>query len=191
MLLPRDQRAVKTAADTMRPNPAIDTVKTITELGVGEALVSFLDDRGTPAMVERAWVLPPASRIGPATDAERAAVIAGSVLAGHYEHAVDRESAYETLKARAERRSAPAGDSAPAPSAPRTPSGPFAQPAPSPAPKTGGMLNDLLFGTTGPRGGHHEGILGSAARSAARSVGSGMGRQILRGVLGSIFGGRR
>ena len=99
---PRDQKAVKTAATTLRANPALDVERAITELAVGEALVSFLDAKGTPAIVERAWILPPASRIGPLTPAERQAVISASVVKGHYEQAVDRESAYEKIRARAD-----------------------------------------------------------------------------------------
>jgi DNA helicase HerA-like ATPase len=173
---PKDQKAVKTAAQTLRANPRIDTVQAIGELAVGEALVSFLDEKGSPSVVERAWILPPGSRIGPLTPAERQALVAGSVLAGHYEQAVDRESAYEKLSARAA--------SAPPPSRTTTPQGPAPARPSSP-------INDLLFGTTGPRGGKHEGLLGSAARSAARSLGSGMAREILRGMFGSMLGGRR
>jgi hypothetical protein len=182
---PRDQKAVKTAADTLRANPKLNTEKAITELAVGEALVSFLEQKGTPAIVDRAWILPPASRIGPITPAERSAIVSASVLAGHYEKAVDRESAYEKLKARTD---AKGGAPAPAPTggggAATGPSAPAGKSIPS-------VLSDLIFGTTGPRGGHHEGVLDSAVRSAARSVGSGVGRQILRGVLGSILGGKR
>jgi DNA helicase HerA-like ATPase len=174
---PRDQKAVKTAASTMRTNPTLDTEKAITELAVGEALVSLLDEKGSPSVVERAWILPPASRIGPLTTDERAAIINSSVLKGHYETAVDRESAYEKLKSRAETRSRGEGPTSPKPSSPS-------------AKEPTGMLKDILLGTTGPRGGHHDGLLESAARSAARSMGSGLGRQILRGVLGSILGGR-
>jgi DNA helicase HerA-like ATPase len=179
---PRDQKAVRTAAETLRANPAFDTEKAITELAVGEALVSLLDAKGVPGVVERAWMLPPASRIGPISDEERRAVIAASMIAGRYETAIDRDSAYERITARtAGRADTETARSTGAPS-----------PAPRP-PATGapGSLNDLIFGRTGPRGGKHEGILESAARSAARSVGSGIGRQILRGMLGSIFGGRR
>jgi DNA helicase HerA-like ATPase len=179
---PKDQKAVKTAADTLRPNPKLDTGKAITELAVGEALVSFLEQNGNPAIVERAWILPPASRIGPLAPAERDAIIAASVLRGHYERTIDRESAYEKLKARATTRTA---GHAPASGGGATSS---TQPTGRSVPSA---LSDLLFGTVGPRGGRHEGVLDSAVRSAARSVGSGIGRQILRGVLGSILGGRR
>ena len=98
---PRDQKAVKSAAETMRANPKFKTEDAITELGVGEALVSFLDEKGRPAIVERVYVLPPASRIGPATPDERKAVMAASPVAGVYEKTVDRESAYEKLMGRA------------------------------------------------------------------------------------------
>jgi hypothetical protein len=178
---PRDQKAVRTAAETLRANPAFDTEAAISELAVGEALVSLLDPKGVPSVVERAWILPPASRIGPVTDEERRAVIQASPIAGRYEETVDRESAHETLTARTTNRTSNAERSLPVEPTPR----------PAPAPGTSRGLNDLIFGHTGPRGGRHEGIIESAARSAARSVGSGIGRQILRGVLGSIFGGRR
>ncbi len=190
---PRDQKAVRTAAETLRQNPKIKTEQVITELAVGEALVSFLDAKGAPTVVERAWILPPASRIGPLAPDERAGLTNASVLRGHYEQAVDRESAYEKLQARAAERhegAEPSAPSAPAPTSSgglgRTSSGPQSKPGPAP----GSALSDLLFGTVGPRGGKREGLLESAAKSAARSVGSGMGRQILRGVLGSMFGGK-
>ncbi len=165
---PRDQKAVKTAAETMRPNSAFDAATAITELGVGEALVSFLDEKGRPEVVERAFVLPPASRLGPLTPDERTRLVQGSVLYGHYEKALDRDSAYELLRAQAE-ASATAADSA----------------------KTAeeGGLNDLLFGSTGPRGGKRDGLVQIAAKTAVRSIGSSIGRQIVRGLLGSLFGG--
>jgi DNA helicase HerA-like ATPase len=174
---PRDQKSVRTAADTLRSNPAFDTRQAITELAVGEALVSCLDAKGTPSVVERVWIHAPASRIGPLLPAERAAVLAESLVRGHYEKVVDRESAYETLKARAEKSAVEA-------SVPndRTPT--------AGTTASGSALTEFLFGKTGPRGGRKEGILESAARSAARSVGSGMGRSILRGMLGSILGKR-
>ncbi len=177
---PQDQKAVKTAAQTLRRNPSLDTEQVISELGVGEALVSFLDERGSPAMVERAWILLPASRIGPLTPAERAGIVATSAVRGHYEQTIDRESAYEKLKARTVQRTAGGGST------------PAATPTPGPPPKTmPSVLSDLLLGSVGPRGGRHEGLIGSAARSAARSIGSGVGREIVRGMLGSMLGGRR
>ena len=178
---PRDQKAVRTAAQTLRQNPSIDTEKAITELAVGEGLISFLDAKGSPTVVERAWLQPPASRIGPLNPAERSAIIQASVLKGTYEQAVDRESAYEKLKTAMAQQESPA--EAPA-------ANPQPAPAGTPAP-AGKSLNDLIFGSTGPRGGHREGMLESATRSAVRSIGSGLGRQILRGMLGGILGGRR
>jgi DNA helicase HerA-like ATPase len=170
---PRDQKAVKAAAETMRANPKIDIEKAITELGVGEALVSFLDEKGRPGIVERAYVLPPASRIGPATPAERQKVMAASPVAGVYEKVVDRESAYERLKGRAEQ--------APAPSAGSTPGG------------SGGWM-DSLKGSLGglmTGSGRKDSMVEAIAKSAARTVGSTVGREIVRGVLGSLLGGRR
>ncbi len=168
---PRDQKAVRSAAETLRPNPKLKAEQVITELGVGEALVSFLDEKGRPSIVERAFVVPPASRLGPINDAERREVIASSTVYGHYEKAVDRESANEILSRRAQERQAVQ-----------------ASPAASGS-GSGSGISDLLFGKTGPRGGKQQGILEAMAKSAARSVGSGIGRQILRGVLGSILGG--
>jgi DNA double-strand break repair helicase HerA and related ATPase len=171
---PRDQKAVKTAAQTMRPNPKLDTEKAITELGVGEALVSLLDEKGRPNVVERAFVFPPASQIGPITADARKKIIAASTIAGHYENAVDRESAYEKLKSRAAEHGKGTEPTKPAQGA---------------EPGVGGALSDILFGSTGPRGGKREGVLEAAAKSAARSAGSQLGRSILRGVLGSLLGG--
>ncbi|HEX3703131.1 MAG TPA: helicase HerA-like domain-containing protein, partial [Vicinamibacterales bacterium] len=202
---PRDQKAVKTAADTLRPNPAIDMGQAITELAVGEALISLLDAKGTPAVTSRAWVVPPASRIGPITDAERDTIRKACAASyGQYDRTIDRESAYEKLKSRTldkvqdgpagprapDRRSGPAAESGPFASAPSS----TASPSPNAPAPTGTSVTDalssILLGSTGPRGGHHDGLLQSAARSAARSMGSGVGRAILRGALGSILGGR-
>jgi DNA helicase HerA-like ATPase len=171
---PRDQKAVKSAAETMRANPKFKTEDAITELGVGEALVSFLDEKGRPAIVERVYVLPPASRIGPATPDERKAIMAASPVAGVYEKTVDRESAYEKLKSRAAEATTAATTAA--------------------SEKQGGGgvmggLSDILFGSTGPRGGRREGMAEAMAKSAARTVGSSVGREIVRGVLGSLLGG--
>ena len=181
---PRDQKAVKTAADTLRPNPKIDISRAITELAVGEALVSTLDAKGSPTMTERAWIVPPASRIGPITDAEHTAVREQTrTLYGHYEQAIDRESAYEKLKART------AGIDGAAPAGQEGGAGAAGTAAPSTGSAVTDALSNILFGTTGPRGGKHDGLVQSAAKSAARSVGSGIGRAILRGALGSILGG--
>jgi DNA helicase HerA-like ATPase len=186
---PRDQKAVKAAASTMRANSKLDMETAITELGTGEALVSLLDAKGRPSVTERVYVIPPASRLGPITAAERKVLIDNSLVAGAYEKTVDRESAYEKLKGRAA-ASGGAATAAPSPGgkAATIPGGP----APAPADPGGGMLGglkDVIFGSTGPRGGRHEGLAESAARSAMRSIGSSVGREIIRGVLGSIMGG--
>ena len=168
---PRDQKAVKAAATTMRANPKIDTEKAITELGVGEALISFLDEKGRPGMVERAWVLPPASRIGPITPDERKAVIAGSPVKGTYETTVDRESAYEKLAGRA---SASAGAGA--------------------AGDQGGGVMDAIKGSLGglmTGSGRKDSLVEAMAKSAMRSVGSTIGREIVRGMLGTLLGRKR
>src|SRR3954466_13139761 len=164
---PKDQKAVKTAADTMRANPKIKAERVITELEVGEALVSFLDAKGTPCMVERAYVVPPASQLGPITDGERADLVRRSPVAGKYDTPIDRESAYEKLKGRTAAKPA--------------------EPAHSSNP-----MSDVLFGKTGPRGGRQsQGMVEALAKSAARSIGSELGRQILRGILGSVLGGSK
>ncbi|HYS13914.1 MAG TPA: helicase HerA-like domain-containing protein, partial [Burkholderiaceae bacterium] len=179
---PRDQKAVKAVAETMRANPKVDIQKAILELGVGEALVSLLDEKGTPTMTERAFVLPPASQIGPITPDERKQLMQESVVTGVYEKVVDRESAFELLHKRAGATAAPTQPGAPAqgPGVPSTGAGGIL-----------GGIGDVLFGTTGPRGGRHEGIVDAMAKSAARSVGSAVAREIARGVLGSLLGGRR
>ncbi|MCB5362856.1 DUF853 domain-containing protein [Pusillimonas sp. CC-YST705] len=185
---PRDQRAVKTAADTMRPNPGLDIAAAITELGVGEALVSLLDEKGSPGVTERAWMAAPGSRIGPATAEERQALRASSLVAGKYERLIDRESAYEILQKRAEQSAnAAAGGAAT--------EAPGSRPAPSTeggasAPASKGVadsVSDFLFGSTGPRGGRREGAVQSVAKSMMRRAAT----QIMRGVLGSLTGGKR
>ena len=169
---PRDQKAVKAAAQTMRPNPKFDTEKAIQEVGVGEAVVSFLDEKGRPGMVERVYVLPPASRIGPITPEERKAIVAESPVAGVYEKAVDRESAYEKLKGRA---SNSAGESVPT------------------APAGGGIMGSIKDSLGGlmTGSGRKDSVVEAMAKSAARTMGSTVGREIIRGVLGSLMGGKR
>lgn len=171
---PREQKAVRAAADTFRPNPALDTAQVITELGVGEALVSFLDEQGRPNMVERAFILPPRSQIGPIDSAERQAALANSVVAGVYEKTVERESAHEKLAARV----AAAADSAPV--APR------AANQEAPADEGGASLAGMLGGLFG-KSGKRDSPVQAMVRSAARSIGSQVGREIIRGVLGSIL----
>ncbi len=173
---PRDQKAVKTAAETMRANPAFDAATAITELGVGEALVSFLDEKGRPEITERCFVIAPNSRLGPLEAAERDAAIKGSVIYGHYEKAVDRESAFELLQAKAATTAAiEAGREA----------------AKQAGGETGSAVSDILFGSTGPRGGQRDGLVQIAAKTVTRTIGSSIGRQIVRGILGSLLGGRR
>lgn len=177
---PRDQKAVRAAAQTMRPNPKLSIETAISELGVGEALVSFLDEHGRPNITERAMIVPPSSQLGPITEAERAKIIANTTLAGHYETTIDRESAYEKLKGRADTKQ-------PDTTVTRT-TGPARQ-APTQVEEQG-ALSEILFGRTGPRGGKQtKGVVESVASSAARAIGSELGRQVLRGVLGSILGG--
>ncbi len=182
---PRDQKAVKATATTMRPKPGLDIEAAITELAVGEALVSFLDAKGRPSITERVFVLPPGSQIGPITPQQRQALLAQSLVAGVYEKVVDRESAYEKLKG----RTAEAADQAAAAQPGR---GTAASPASDDS--GGGLmggLNDVLFGTTGPRGGKRDGLVQTMAKSAVRTMGTSLGREILRGVLGSVFGGAK
>jgi len=163
---PRDQKAVKSAAETFRANPGLDVERAITELGVGEALVSCLDAKGIPTPVERAFVAPPRSRLAPLTPDERAQVMSASPVRGKYDKAVDRESAYELLTKRAE-AAAEEAQAAPPPARGR-------QPAPPP--------------TMGSQVG---GVVADVAKRAARAAGTQLGREIMRGVLGSLFGGSR
>jgi DNA helicase HerA-like ATPase len=173
---PVDQKAVKAAAETFRTNPKLDVAKAITELEVGEALVSFLDEKGMPGVVQSALVCPPHSQIGPITPEQRKQLIQTSVVAGVYENAVDRESAYEKLKARS------------------------AQPAPTAGMGTATGQGQATGANTpwyqnipgmqrGPRGG--DSLVEAMAKSAARSIGSSVGRQLIRGVLGSLLGGSK
>jgi DNA helicase HerA-like ATPase len=200
---PRDQKAVRAAAETMRAKPGLDIASAITELGVGEALVSLLDEKGRPSPTERVFMLPPGSQIGPITPAQRQALLSESLVAGVYEKEIDRESAYEKLKGRAAASpAAPARGGASGGGA--SGSGNLADegrelfqrtaPGREPAPtgQDGGLmggLGDMLFGSTGPRGGRHEGLAQTMAKSAVRTIGSTVGREIIRGVLGSILGG--
>jgi DNA helicase HerA-like ATPase len=176
---PRDQKAVKATAQTMRQKPGLDIETAITELAVGEALVSLLDSKGRPSVTERVFVLPPGSQLGPITPAQRQALVQNSVVAGVYEKVVDRESAYEKLKGRTASAEAGAGASS---SSTASPSG---------AGGVLGGLSDLVFGSTGPRGGRREGLAEMMAKSAIRTIGSSVGREIIRGVLGGIMGRKR
>jgi len=172
---PRDQKAVKSAAETFRANPKVNVQSVITELGVGEALVSFLDEQGRPVPVERAFVCPPGSRIGPASDIERTQIIKSSVIYGHYENGIDRESAYEKLKGKATASATEATEDR--------------------GFDWGGLFGGASSGTQTPNrrptGREPDTLLETVAKSAARTIGSEIGRQVLRGVLGSILGGKR
>ena len=163
---PRDQKAVKSAADTFRSNPKVDVATAITELGVGEALVSFLDEKGIPTPVERTFVCPPGSRIGPISDDERLQTVKTSNVFGFYEKIIDRESAYEILKTRTEQ-------------------------AATEAKADEGFDWGGMFGGGKKSTSRSDSVLEVAAKSAARAIGSQLGRQIIRGVLGSILGGRK
>jgi uncharacterized protein len=166
---PQDQKAVKAAAETFRTNPKLDVAQAITELQVGEALVSFLDEKGTPGMVERALICPPHGQIGPITAEQRQELMKNSVVAGVYENAVDRESAYEVLRAR----------SGQATTATTTPN-------PGQAPSSPPWYENIPgMSSHGRRG---DNLADALAKSAARAMGSSLGRQIVRGVLGSLLG---
>jgi len=181
---PRDQKAVKATAQTMRGKAGLDIEKAITELAVGEALVSLLDAKGRPSETEQAYVLLPGSQLGPITPEQRQALLANSLVAGVYEQTLDRESAYERLKG-----SAPAAGSTVA----ATGTAPVGQ-APAQTTVTDQVLSGLgdgLFGSTGPRGGQRQGLAQMMVKSAVRNIGSAVGREIVRGVMGSILGGRK
>jgi DNA helicase HerA-like ATPase len=185
---PRDQKAVRAAAETFRANPKLDTATVISELGKGEALVSFLERNGVPSMVERCMVRPPSARVGPVTPDERKAVIAKSPIKGKYDTAIDRESAYEVLQQRTQ-ATAHGGDGA-----------------------QGGLLGEIgnmlgtIFGTNRPRGERLSTgqritrqvtrsvtdkvageIVGGIGKSIAGSMGNSVGRAIVRGALGGIL----
>jgi uncharacterized protein len=168
---PRDQKAVRTAAETFAPNPKLDVADVIAQLGVGEALVSTLGERGVPMPVERTLIAPPRCRIGAITDEERAVVRSRSPIAGKYDTAVNRESAYEILGQR---------------TLPKTTSPPASTESTSPPKGEGGGLNDLIWGTK-----RRQGLAETMAKQVARTMGSQLGRQILRGVLGGILGSAR
>ena len=196
---PRDQKAVKSAAETMRGNPGLDIATAITELAVGEALISLLDEKGRPSITERVYVLPPGSQIGPISPEQRKALLSNSLVAGVYEKTVDRESAYEKLKGRA--AAAPtetggvrgaAGQTMREEAANATRGGAPGGAAEAPrevAPEAGGgWLGDLAGGLL-KGSGRKDSILETVAKSAARTIGSSVGRELIRGVLGSLLGG--
>jgi uncharacterized protein len=180
---PRDQKAVTAAAQTFRQNPKLNAEKVLTELAVGEALVSMLDENGSPEIVERAKIVPPRSQVGAITPDQRKQIISSSVLAGHYEKAVDRESAYEKLQARAGQKVEAAGTAG----APAQTGGP--QEGQSGFGKMMGEVGSIFKPTVGPRGGVHDTMATTAMKSVIRAASSSVGREIVRGVLGGILGG--
>jgi DNA helicase HerA-like ATPase len=208
---PRDQKAVKAAADTFRPNPQFETASAITQLAVGEALVSMLEGKGTPQMVERTLIAPPGSRVGPLSTQERSTIVAASPLRGKYDTEIDRESAFEILSRRNGGSAAPVqpqspwGQSANSPNAGQSSANAPANNAPAAEPSGGGLMGGLgnvlggVFGESTPsanatsskgrqRMSTGELIVRSVAQSAARSVGTQITRAILRGVLGGLTG---
>ena len=185
---PRDQKAVKSTAQTMRPKAGLDIEAAITELAVGEALVSLLDAKGRPSETERVFVVPPGSQLGPITDVQRQQLRSDSLVAGVYEKVLDRESAYEMFRSHAVARGETPAEEVNEKSSPKTPRIPGSA---KEAPAEKSALNEVLFGRTGPRGGQYDGLVQTMAKTAARTVASGLGRQILRGVLGGLLGGKR
>jgi DNA double-strand break repair helicase HerA and related ATPase len=176
---PRDQKAVQAAAQTFRQNPKLKVETVLTQLGVGEALVSMLDEGGTPTVVERAKIVPPRSQVGAITSEQRKQVINSSAIAGHYEKAVDRESAYEKLQAKATEKTTAAG-------APATTPG-----ASVPEPAKDSFFGKIFAPTIGPRGAVHDSVATSMAKSAVRAASSQVGRQLIRGIMGGLLGGSR
>ena len=181
---PRDQKAVKAAAETFRQNPKLKVETVLTQLAVGEALVSMLDENGSPQIVERAKIVPPRSQVGAITADQRKAIVASSLIAGHYEKAIDRESAYEILQARAGEKTQTAGVP------------PVVASTPTPEGEKRSLLAEALGTATaafqptiGPRGGRYDSLATSMVKSAMRAASSSIGRQIARGILGGILGG--
>lgn len=171
---PRDQKAVKTAAETLRANPKFDCEKAITELAVGEALISFLDAKGAPNIVERAWVYPPASRMGVLEPTEKAAIIKNSLVAGVYDEVLDRESAYEIIKARLLKTSSPQVENIKTEEAQNK--------------NEGSLMGTVLGGIGSILGGsgRRQGLGETVAKTVMRNVGNEISRQIIRGILGSL-----
>ena len=181
---PRDQKAVHAAAQTFRQNPRLQTEELLTQLAVGEALVSMLDEKGTPGVVERAKIVPPRSQIGAITPEQRKQIIDTSILAGHYEKTVDRESAYEKLQARTNEKTSEAPVARPGASVPEAARDSFLN-------EVIGAIGSIFQPTVGPRGGVHESVATSMVKSAARAASSQVGRQVVRGLLGGVLRGSR
>jgi uncharacterized protein len=189
---PRDQKSVRVAAETFVTNPALDTAVAITQLGVGEALVSFLMDGGVPSMVQRAYIMPPSSRIGAISTQERQQVIAQSPVAGKYDTAIDRESAFENLKKRHEAPEAPPTE--PAPSAggwslswPWGGNAASHAPTPPPIPSRSAPAPRA---PAAPRASQRQSVTEAFAKSVVRTVGSSIGQQVIRGLFGALLRGR-
>ena len=169
---PRDQKAVKAAAETFRTNPKIDTATVVTELGVGEALVSLLDEKGQPSVVDRAFIVPPRSQIGPISPQQRQQLIQHSIVAGVYERFIDRESAYEHLKAAT--KDSPGQRNA--------------------APVTGGgilgqLITGAVGGISGARARQSDTVVEALSKNLTRTIANTAGRELVRGLMGSLFGG--
>ena len=171
------RKRVKTAAETFASNPKLDVAKVISQMGVGEALVSTLQEQAIPMPVERTTICPPRCRMGAITPEERTAVRGRSPVGAKYDNRVNRESAYEMLSKRSVSEGAPAGPAGGAHAG---------KPPAEQSSGMGGALSEMLWGTK-----KRQGMVESMAKSTARTVGSQLGRQILRGVLGGIFGGTR
>ncbi|WP_282610354.1 helicase HerA-like domain-containing protein [Pelagibius sp. Alg239-R121] len=174
---PRDQKAVKAAAETFRANKSFDAAVAITELGVGEALVSTLSGKGIPTVVQRTKIRPPSSRMGPAKPAERKATMASSPLAGHYDKAVDRRSAYEVLNEKADRAAREAEEREEAERAAKSR-------------KAKAKTRTPARRTRRKRSSRRQSVGETLMKSVVRSLGSNIGRQLVRGLLGSLFKGR-
>jgi DNA helicase HerA-like ATPase len=183
---PREQKAVKTAADTFRPNPDFDCFQAITQLGTGEALVSTLEEKGAPSMVQRTLIRPPSSRMGPLTEGERTTLIAQSPVAGQYDEVLDRESAYEMLRDRAEQAAKAATEEKARQEAEKN--------APPQRNDNGWTIPEFPGGTSkprtttqrAPRASNRQTVAEAAMKSVVRSVGSSLGRALVRGILGSL-----
>ena len=167
---------MKTAAETFVSNPDLDVAKTIGQLGVGEALVSTLQDKGIPMPVEKTLIAPPRCRMGAITDAERAQVRAGSPVGGKYDTAIDRESAAELLAKKAEAKVTEA----------QAPPAKTREQDDAEGGGFGGAVKDAVFGTK-----RRQGMIETMAKQTTRTIGTKLGNQIVRGILGSIFGGKR
>jgi DNA helicase HerA-like ATPase len=181
---PRDQKSIKAAAETFRQNPKLNVETVLTQLAVGEALVSMLDENGSPQIVERAKIVPPRSQVGAITADQRKQIIDSSVVAGHYEKTIDRESAFEMLQGRAQQKVEAAG-APPVAGANATAEGA----KPSLLAEALGTVTEAFKPTIGPRGGVHDSVATSMAKSAMRAASSQIGRQLVRGILGGILGG--